>query len=384
MSSAANDGSSQISAENDSWRSEYEMWVSGDSVPPQRWERTNLYGVAEKAIRIPLTRVSQLIVWRMGDVIMHTEKGYTGTWAVLGSCKKLMKNRAPNDERQNENLDISHHKFLLLLDGKLFLAPIPKDVKRVLDLGTGTGIWAIDFADEYPDASILGIDLSPIQPSMVPPNCRFEIDDAADEFTYPPDHFDFIHVRGLYGSISDWSKLYSQIFRHTAPGGWFEQVEISIDFKTDDGTIKPGSPLLKLTELFTEAGEISGQTFRTFEIMKPSLEAAGFVNVVERIFKSPIGTWPSNPKMKELGRWGLLGLDVGLEGYTMAPLTRLLGWNANEVHVLLQSAEHKCALHYEIDESTPTTRSESYTVRNPVRACVQIQVRIQKLVPVRI
>ncbi|KAI8247308.1 Secondary metabolism regulator LAE1 [Colletotrichum sp. SAR 10_77] len=36
-------------------------------------------------------------------------------------------------------------------------------VKRVLDVGTGTGLWAIDFADEHPDAEVLGTDLSPVQ-----------------------------------------------------------------------------------------------------------------------------------------------------------------------------------------------------------------------------
>ena len=37
--------------------------------------------------------------------------------------------------------------YYLTLNGKLFAAPIPKEQKiyRVLDLGTGTGIWAMDF-----------------------------------------------------------------------------------------------------------------------------------------------------------------------------------------------------------------------------------------------
>jgi ubiquinone/menaquinone biosynthesis C-methylase UbiE len=29
-------------------------------------------------------------------------------------------------------------------------------VKRVLDVGTGTGIWAIDFGDEHPEAEVKG------------------------------------------------------------------------------------------------------------------------------------------------------------------------------------------------------------------------------------
>lgn len=47
---------------------------------------------------------------------------------------------------QNDQLDIAHHMFLILLNQKLHLAPI-KDPKRVLDLGCGTGIWCMDMAD---------------------------------------------------------------------------------------------------------------------------------------------------------------------------------------------------------------------------------------------
>ncbi|KAH7247651.1 uncharacterized protein BKA55DRAFT_71240 [Fusarium redolens] len=73
----------------------------------------------------------------------------------------------PNDDQENERLE--HHLCLLTLGNKLGLSPpnLPDSkVKRVLDLGTGTGIWAIDFGDEHPEAEIIGIDLSPIQPSL--------------------------------------------------------------------------------------------------------------------------------------------------------------------------------------------------------------------------
>jgi ubiquinone/menaquinone biosynthesis C-methylase UbiE len=44
-------------------------------------------------------------------------------------------------------LDIIHHIYLMLLDGKLLLAPIQPGIQNILDIGTGTGIWAIDAAE---------------------------------------------------------------------------------------------------------------------------------------------------------------------------------------------------------------------------------------------
>ncbi|KAL1961620.1 hypothetical protein VTN77DRAFT_1395 [Rasamsonia byssochlamydoides] len=50
----------------------------------------------------------------------------------------------PNDETEADRLDILHEMVLTMMDMKLFLAPI-ESPQRVIDLGTGTGIWAIDF-----------------------------------------------------------------------------------------------------------------------------------------------------------------------------------------------------------------------------------------------
>ena len=55
----------------------------------------------------------------------------------------------PNDDRQNNGLDIAHHFMVMLKGDRLFAAPMDHP-KRVLDIGTGTGIWAIDMADPAP------------------------------------------------------------------------------------------------------------------------------------------------------------------------------------------------------------------------------------------
>lgn len=49
----------------------------------------------------------------------------------------------PNDEKESDRLDIFNQLMLVTYDHRLHLAPI-KQPQRVLDIGTGTGAWAIE------------------------------------------------------------------------------------------------------------------------------------------------------------------------------------------------------------------------------------------------
>ena len=48
--------------------------------------------------------------------------------------------------------------------------------RTVLDLGTGSGVWAVEIAQEFAAADeVVGVDIVPVSPFNYPPNCRFEV-----------------------------------------------------------------------------------------------------------------------------------------------------------------------------------------------------------------
>jgi len=96
-------------------------------------------------------------------------------------------------------------------------------------VGTGTGVWAIEFADEYPSAIVVGTDLSPVQPHHIPPNCRFYIENAEDDWTFDQAEggFDYIHGRMLIVGIKNWKRFFEQSFLHLRPGGWVEMQDLN-------------------------------------------------------------------------------------------------------------------------------------------------------------
>lgn len=50
----------------------------------------------------------------------------------------------PNDEQEQSREDMLHTMMLEATDGRLFYAPLGHNVQKIIDLGTGTGLWAIE------------------------------------------------------------------------------------------------------------------------------------------------------------------------------------------------------------------------------------------------
>ncbi|KAM0273918.1 hypothetical protein ACHAQH_008122 [Verticillium albo-atrum] len=240
----------------------------------------------------------------------------------------------PNDQQEQDRLDMVHHVFYRLVNDNLFLAPIDPTGMRILDIGTGTGIWPIHFGDLYPGAElIVGNDLSPIQPEWIPPNVKFTVDDVELDWV-EPQLYDYIHCRYMAGAIKDWPRLVRQIYENLKPGGWVEFQESANTLLSDDGSLKPENPMVIMMNGLMAACEKIGRTMDPAPSMKQWSLDAGFENVNQQSFKLPIGSWPRDPRLKECG--ALMGTNFvdGVEGFTAALFKDVLGWSQEEVTVL--------------------------------------------------
>ncbi|KAK2875131.1 hypothetical protein FQN49_001757 [Arthroderma sp. PD_2] len=257
----------------------------------------------------------------------------------------------PNDKEEQDRMDFIHHIYLLLLGGALYIAPITNPA-RVLDLGTGTGLWANDFADEHPTAEVFGInyllllideelglhfvsgtDLSAIQSPWVPPNVTFEIDDYETEWSYSAG-FDLIHSRELMGFIADHDHFLTQAFENLNPGGWIEMQTTDPAIFSIDGGMERAKIIPHYLANLHKASAMFGKSMTEVGTWPDRMVKAGFKDVQVQILTLPIGTWPKDAKLKEIGKFQQVQVLQAVDSYTPALYTRVLGWTREEVNNL--------------------------------------------------
>ncbi|KAF4962544.1 hypothetical protein FSARC_9322 [Fusarium sarcochroum] len=231
----------------------------------------------------------------------------------------------PNDDEEQGRMDLVHHIYSLLLEGKLHTAPIGDSPQRVLDLGTGTGIWAIDFADEHSSAEVIGTDLSPIQPDWIPANCVFEVDDFEDPWVYKKP-FDYIHARELEGCIADEDKFFQSAFQNLNSGGYLELQAMRGYFMSDDDSIKNAKNAEAWAVAIRESSTKFGKPIDCVTEWKDKLIKAGFEDVHQKILKLPVGSWPKDPVLKEIGKCQLIQSCLAIDSYTPMLVEKVHGW----------------------------------------------------------
>ncbi|EKV11916.1 hypothetical protein PDIG_34790 [Penicillium digitatum PHI26] len=181
---------------------------------------------------------------------------------------------------------------------------------------------------KFPSAKVIGNDISAIQPNWVTPNVEFIVEDFEREWLYEKNSFDFIHARLLSGCVADWSQFFARIFDHVKPGGYFEIQESAVWGWSDDGTLKPDSPLLQYLHALNMAGKAMGRELNIYHKLERWMVDAGFEDVQQFTYLLPYSPWPRDPHLKECGKYQAVMAQQAVESYGLRLCTQVLGWGA--------------------------------------------------------
>ncbi|GAO17644.1 hypothetical protein UVI_02002060 [Ustilaginoidea virens] len=241
----------------------------------------------------------------------------------------------PNDDIEQSREDMKHAMLMMLTGNKPFLAPIGDHPQKILDIGTGTGIWAIEVGDRYPSAHVCGIDLTPIQPEWVPSNVSFLVDNC--ELDWIERDVDLAHFRFMVIILKDIKTVLGHAYDSLRPGGWIELQELQGTPLCDDGTMPDDDPVKTLYSTAEEAYKKFGMNTTLSAELDPFLRDAGFENIHCQVMKVPIGIWAKDKTMRILGLYQKMAVLDFLPTLSGRPF-KALGMSEAEAEVTVALA----------------------------------------------
>lgn len=189
-------------------------------------------------------------------------------------------------------------------------------------------------ADEYPTAEVTGVDLSPIQTPWSPPNVKFIIDDAENDWVEAPNSLDYIHLRHMCLTIKNMPRLLAQAYAALKPGGWIETQDFLYIVQSDDNSIPADYRYAEFIQLLRESFLKMGFDLHGQQKSQRMIEEAGFANSKTERYKVPIGAWPKNPSHKKAGMYNK-AIVLDFLPAAVAPFTRGMGWTPEEYEIFL-------------------------------------------------
>lgn len=193
--------------------------------------------------------------------------------------------------------------WYLTLNDRLFTSSVPHDVKRVLDVGTGSGTWATEVAQLFPGAEVIGTDVTP--PAITTSeNLSFMQSDAEKPWPFPHNYFDLIHGRMLVGAIHDWPLFLERCYAHLTSGGLLELPETCYPWDSAlaaEGVTPINSPFMRWASMAGQAWARAG--FDNFHVLRHEyrLTRLGFVDVEHVETRWPVGPWAADERERNVG-----------------------------------------------------------------------------------
>jgi len=206
----------------------------------------------------------------------------------------------PDDDIEFDRLSRQHFEYKKFW-GKNYLGVENfGNPKKILDMGTGSGIWAYEVAQEYPDAEVIGVDLAPIK--LRGPNLSYQELNLTDaKWPFEPSSFDVVHGRFISNFMPNFRECVRKATEILKPGGILLFVEMDTEYY-DDG--RDNVVLDRVHKAFKNFMGKVGVDVTIARDLENILQESGDFTSVKSIKQTiPIGPWHSDPKLKDLGAW---------------------------------------------------------------------------------
>ncbi|KAG6993905.1 hypothetical protein G7Y79_00049g084650 [Physcia stellaris] len=215
-------------------------------------------------------------------------------------------------------LNLQHLLWVNDFGGKLLHPDIPikEEELRLADVGTGTGMWLLDFARQYPRSVQLdGLDISLDQvphPDWLPSNVSFHEYSVYDEPRADlKEKYDIIHVRHLLLVVkqNDPSPVLDNVLKMLKPGGYLQWGEYDLASRTPV-VANPGCSTAELERFSKQVSALFPSPTGSWTAdLDKAFRKAGLQDVFVEAVWSPRSHLPFHNDLS------LMGHDEAIEGY---------------------------------------------------------------------
>ncbi|KAJ7287027.1 S-adenosyl-L-methionine-dependent methyltransferase [Mycena rebaudengoi] len=183
---------------------------------------------------------------------------------------------------EKERLDAVHTALKGCLGQKLCFAPIYNtSPSRILELGCGSGAWAIDAATDFPSASVLAVDVCPTLAEIaLPKNLEFQLLDISTDWPFKD-------------ALPDGEKALERAVKLVKPGGWLIVEDFDLCRMVETG----GPVVSKVIGLWLQILQSRGADAEIAQRMESIIQNSHmFSEIHTKIAAIPICKYDSGPE----------------------------------------------------------------------------------------